>query len=118
MSKAGDFITAWLVLSQSSPGSRWPSTIAKTSLGQYMTDSYDIALRILDNEMAVACIPVVNEWGEQDIAVVGLKPNDAARIGLEHEDSATRLRATLAVAIRSHELLPSRGLTFSCPRST
>jgi hypothetical protein len=83
-----------------------------------MTDAYEIALKILDNDMAVACVPVINEWGYADIAVVGLKPNNAARMGLEHDDAETRLKATLAVAIRAHELLPSRGLTFSCPRST
>lgn len=83
-----------------------------------MYDAVDMAELFLERDMCVTCIPVVNDELEEDVAVVALEPNPYARLALEHESEQLRVRALLAVAIRSHRLLPSRGLSFRCPSSS
>jgi hypothetical protein len=83
-----------------------------------MYDAVDMADHFLDMDMCVTCIPVVNDDLEEDVAVVALEPNPYARLALEHDSDQLRVRALLSVAIHSHGLLPSRGLSFRCPSSS
>ena len=83
-----------------------------------MYDAVDMAELFIERDMCVTCIPVVNDELEEDVAVVALEPNPYARLALEHDSEQLRVRALLAVAIRSHRLLPSRGLSFRCPSSS
>jgi hypothetical protein len=83
-----------------------------------MYDAVDMAELFLERDMCVTCIPVVNDELEEDVAVVALEPNPYARLALEHDSDQLRVRALLSVAIHSHGLLPSRGLSFRCPSSS
>lgn len=83
-----------------------------------MYDAVDMAELFLERDMCVTCIPVINDELEEDVAVVALEPNDQALSVLKHDTERMRVRALLAVAIRSHRLLPSRGLSFRCPSSS
>ena len=83
-----------------------------------MYDCVELAEAFLDDEMCVTLIPVVNDDLEDDVAVVALEPNRLARFALEHDNEELRIRALLSVAIRSHSLLPSRGLSFRCHSSS
>ena len=83
-----------------------------------MYDAVDMAELFLERDMCVTCIPVINDDLEEDVAVVALEPNEIARLALEHDSDQLRVRALLSVAIHSHGLLPSRGLSFRCPSSS
>ena len=78
-----------------------------------MHDAYELAEVFLDDAMSVTCIPVINSRDERDVAVVALKPNPVAMLSLLHPSMAIRTRATIAVALRAHELLPERGLRYA-----
>ena len=79
-----------------------------------MYDCVELAEQLVEREMCVTCIPVVNDELEDDVAVVALQPNLLAYIGLHHDDERKRERMLVAVAIHSHRLLPSRGLSYRC----
>ena len=83
-----------------------------------MYDAVDMAELFLERDMCVTCIPVINDDLEEDVAVVALESNEVARLALEHDSDRMRVRALLSVAIHSHGLLPSRGLSFRCPSSS
>jgi hypothetical protein len=78
----------------------------------YQEDAYDLAVQFADRGCVPTCIPVIDEDAWEQVAVVSLDPNPIARIALTHEDRRVRSRALVAVAIKAHELLPDRGLTF------
>jgi hypothetical protein len=78
-----------------------------------MEDAYELAEAFLDETMSVTCIPVYTADDEPDVAVVALSPNPVAMLSLLHPSYAVRIRAMLAVARRSHELLPERGLRYA-----
>lgn len=83
-----------------------------------MEDAYEVAQTFLDRDAAVTCIPVRNQAGERDVAVVALEPNIICRAALEHEREEIRMRGRIAIAIQSHKLLKSKGLTFACHSSS
>ena len=83
-----------------------------------MYDAVDMAEVFLERDMCVTCIPVVNDELEEDVAVVALEPNPYARLALEHDSDQLRVRALLSVAIHSHGLQPSRGLSFRSPSTS
>ncbi len=79
-------------------------------------EAYNTAMTLLHNQFAVTCIPVVDDAGERDVAVVALAPHPIAFLSLMHPDRDTRLRALISVAKASHELLPDKGLTYAANR--
>ena len=83
-----------------------------------MYDCVQLAEALTDRDLFVTCIPVINNELEEDVAVVGLEPNLIAYTLLHDEDDRRRARAIVAVAMHSHTLLPSRGLSFRCPSSS
>lgn len=83
-----------------------------------MSDCLDIAKLLVDNDLFVTCIPVINSELEDDVAVVGLEPNLIAYSLLHDDNDRKRARAIVAVAMHSHKMLPSRGLSFRCPSSS
>lgn len=83
-----------------------------------MSDCVELAELLVDSDLFVTCIPVINDELEEDVAVVGLEPNLIAYALLHHSDAHRRARAIVAVAMHSHRLLPSRGLSFRCPSSS
>jgi len=83
-----------------------------------MEDAYDVAQSFLDRDAAVTCIPVRTRTGQRDVAVVALEPNIICRAALEHDREEIRMRGRIAIAVQSHKLLKSKGLTFACHTST
>ncbi len=83
-----------------------------------MYDAVDLAESLIEQGLCVTCIPVINDDLEEDVAVVGLEPNVLAMRALHNPDEDKRVRFLVAVAIHSHRLLPSRGLSFRCPSSS
>lgn len=77
-------------------------------------DAYDVALLAVDHECVPTCIPVYDNVGDEAVAVVTLKPNRIASVGLTHEYAAIRARAHIAAARQSHELMRPKGFTFRC----
>ena len=81
-----------------------------------MTDvpeCYHTALPLLHSGFGVICIPVTNDEGDRDVAVVALAPTPVVFLSLMHPDLDTRLRALISVARASHELLIEKGLVFT-----
>lgn len=78
----------------------------------YDADAYELACSFADRGHVPTCIPVIDEDAWEQVAVVSLDPNPIARIALTHSDRSVRARALVAVAMKAHDLLPDRGLTF------
>ncbi len=78
----------------------------------YDEEAYDLARAFADRGHVPTCIPVIDEDAWEQVAVVSLEPNTVARLALTHRDRRIRARALVAVAIKAHELLPDKGLTF------
>jgi hypothetical protein len=80
-------------------------------------EAYELACDLANNDLFVTCIPVVNEYDEEDVAVVALQPNVRALVALHMQDTIRR-RAIVAIAIYSHRMLKPKGLTFRCHSSS
>jgi len=76
-------------------------------------ECYPTAMTLLHSGFGVTCIPVTNDMGDRDVAVVALAPTPVVFLSLMHPDRDTRLRALISVAKASHELLIEKGLAFT-----
>jgi hypothetical protein len=79
-----------------------------------MYDAYTLAMEFVERDWSVSMIPVENDDGDRDVAVIALEPNDVARRALESPSRYVRGHASAAVLVKAHTLLPDQGLRFAC----
>ena len=76
-------------------------------------DEYDLARELVDTGRVVTCIPVINYSLEEDVAVVGLRPNGSTLGLVISPDPDARARALVLIAIEAHSVLSDCGLTYA-----
>lgn len=76
-------------------------------------DEYDLARELVDTGRVVTCIPVINYSLEEDVAVVGLRPNGSTLGLVLSPDPDARVKALVLIAIEAHSVLSDCGLTYA-----
>ena len=74
---------------------------------------YDLACELVDSGRVVTCIPVINSSLEEDLALVGLRPNRSTLAFVLSPDPEARALALVLIAIEAHSLLSDCGLTYA-----